>query len=403
MEEVEVVVAGGGLAGSIAAAHLARAGHEVVLLERSPTWRWRACGVFASPAARSALERIGLDAPTLDRVAAPIPAMRLETRGATCVRLTYGDDGSLGAAAVGFDRSMLDPALVALARREGADVRPEATLTGGHLAGRPELALRGPTGPTRLRARFVIGADGIHSTVARLAGVARAGRLGQRTGLSFHVDDPRDPAVPRHARMIVLDEAYCGLAPVPGGRLNVGIVLSGSRWKQALATEGASAVVDRVLRAVPSTDDDQVAWAEMARRDAVAGAAPLGHRVSRRAGETWTLVGDAAGFLDPFTGEGIHRACVSAELAAAAVHARLRGRRRALAAYDREMRRRFAAKDAVSILVMAFLARPGLFEYAARRLARRPEVRETMSLVMGDLVPASRALDPRFLAALLSP
>jgi hypothetical protein len=67
------------------------------------------------------------------------------------------------------------------------------------------------------------------------------------------------------------------------------------------------------------------------------------------------------------------------------------------------MRRRFAGKDVVSWLVQSFLARPAAFEYAARRLAERPGVRATMGLVMGDLVPASRALDPRFLAALLAP
>jgi hypothetical protein len=44
-----------------------------------------------------------------------------------------------------------------------------------------------------------------------------------------------------------------------------------------------------------------------------------------------------------------------------------------------------------------------LFEYAARRLADRADVRATMSLVIGDLVPARHGLDPRFLAALLAP
>ena len=67
------------------------------------------------------------------------------------------------------------------------------------------------------------------------------------------------------------------------------------------------------------------------------------------------------------------------------------------------MRRRFRSKDVVSLLVQTFLARPALFEYAARRSARRDDVRATMGLVMGDLVPASTALDPRFLAALLAP
>jgi hypothetical protein len=67
------------------------------------------------------------------------------------------------------------------------------------------------------------------------------------------------------------------------------------------------------------------------------------------------------------------------------------------------MTRHFATKDVVTAVVQAFLARPALFEYAARRLGARDGVRETMGLVMGDLAPASRALDPRFLAALLRP
>jgi flavin-dependent dehydrogenase len=137
--------------------------------------------------------------------------------------------------------------------------------------------------------------------------------------------------------------------------------------------------------------------------DEIAGAAPLGHRVTRRAGDEWLLIGDAAGFLDPFTGEGLHRALVSAQLAAAAVDARLRGERHALRQYDRAMSARFATKDIVSRIVQGILSHPAAFEHVAGRLARRAGVRETMGLVMGDLVPASRAFDPRFLAALVAP
>jgi hypothetical protein len=67
------------------------------------------------------------------------------------------------------------------------------------------------------------------------------------------------------------------------------------------------------------------------------------------------------------------------------------------------MRARFGSKDAVSRIVQGFLGRPALFEYVARRLAARSGVRETMGLVIGDLAPARRALDPRYLAALLAP
>ena len=108
-------------------------------------------------------------------------------------------------------------------------------------------------------------------------------------------------------------------------------------------------------------------------------------------------------FLDPFTGEGLGRALRSAALAVEAIDRHLDGDRGALAHYDRSLARRTRAKDAVSLLVQGFLEAPRGFDYAARRLAIRPMVRETMGLVMGDLVPATRALDPRFIAALLRP
>ena len=205
--------------------------------------------------------------------------------------------------------------------------------------------------------------------------------------------------------MIVSTDAYVGLARVPGRRLNIGLVL-GRSWHARLAQDGAAATVERLLGTIPRRNDDHVDWAAAPICDRIAGASPLGVRVTRRAGPGWFLVGDACGFLDPFTGEGIHRALVSTDLAARAITAALTrdgDASRAGDAYDRAMTRRFATKDAVSWLVQTFLARPGLFEYAARRLAERADVRATMGLVMGDLVPASRGLDPRFLAALLAP
>ncbi len=118
MPEAEVAIVGGGPAGAAIATRLAARGHDVVLFERDPTWRWHAGGVFASPAAVAALRRLGLDDPALRAVARPIPAMRVETPAGTTFRLTYGADGG-GEPAVGFDRSALDPALLDLAASGG--------------------------------------------------------------------------------------------------------------------------------------------------------------------------------------------------------------------------------------------------------------------------------------------
>jgi flavin-dependent dehydrogenase len=393
----DVAIVGGGPAGAALATILARRGRSVVVLERAPAWHWRACGVFSSPASMDALRRTGLDAASLAQVARPVPAMRVETRAGTSFRLTYGDDGSFRAPPVGFDRSTLDPALLALARHAGAEVRLGTAVTA--FDGR-RLTIRDGGGETQADARVVVGADGIRSTVARSLGVVRQARLGPRTGLTFHVEDPA-AATPRDARMILFRDGYVGLAPVPG-LVNVGIVI-GRSWSDELRATGAEAVVGQVLSAIPAAPDDPVDWRAARRCDPIEGAAPLGHRVARRHGPNWLLVGDAAGFLDPFTGEGLHRALVSAELAAVAIDRHLDGDPGGLPGYEAAMRARFRSKDTLSLLVQAFLGRPAMFEYAARRVGARPAVRETMGLVMGDLVPASRGLDPRFLAALLAP
>jgi flavin-dependent dehydrogenase len=399
-ERVGIAIVGGGPAGAVLAARLARAGHEVVVLERAPAWQWRAGGVFTSPAAVAALRRVGLGMETLATVARAIPAMRVETPAGTTFRLTYGTETG-GEPAVGFDRSRLDPALLDLAVAAGADLRRGWQVTDADpRSGR--LTVRDPDGrPVTMHADVVVGADGLRSIVARGAGVARPVRLDPRVGLTYHLPDA-DPGSCRDARMRVLRDGYVGIAPVAGGRVNVGIVL-GRSWGSELRRSGARSVADAIVASIPPTDGDPAAWRLGAPTDSVEGAWPLGHRVTRRAGAGWLLIGDAAGFLDPFTGEGLHRALVSAELAAAAISAHVQGRTGAFAAYDRAMQRRFLAKDAVSRLVQGFLARPVLFDYAARRIAARDNVRATMGLVMGDLVPADRALDPRFLAALLRP
>jgi flavin-dependent dehydrogenase len=264
------------------------------------------------------------------------------------------------------------------------------------------LTVRDVTGDiTWVAAKVIVGADGLRSVVARSAGAARPVRLAPRVGLTYHLED-RAEATARDARMCVFRDGYVGIAPVPGGRVNVGIVL-GKSWLPALRRDGAETVAGSIVQALPATPDDPGEWRLGRRCDSIEGVWPLGHRVTQRGGPGWLLIGDAAGFLDPFTGEGLHRALVSADLAARAILAAGSDRPDAFAAYDRVMRRRFMAKDVVSWLVQLFLARPAMFEYAARRVASRDALRATMGLVMGDLVPASRALNPRYLAALLAP
>src|SRR4051812_39813288 len=216
MEQHEVIVVGGGPAGAATAIGLARRGRDVLLLERSAVWHWRACGVFTSPATVSALRRLGLTPTELDAIARPVPAMRVETPAGVRFRMTYGDTGSAGSTAVGLDRARLDPLLLDKATAAGVDVRRGVSVRGMH-----RDVVKVVDGEA-LRAAVIVGADGLRSIVARDAGVVRPPSLGNRLALTFHVAeassetrasaDGAPAGMTRDARMIAFRGGYVGLA-----------------------------------------------------------------------------------------------------------------------------------------------------------------------------------------------
>ena len=114
----------------------------------------------------------------------------------------------------------------------------------------------------------------------------------------------------------------------------------------------------------------------------------------------WLLIGDAAGFIDPFTGEGIYRALRSARLAAKALG---EGDGRTVQRYLTARRAAFASKDALTWLIQGMLAAPPLLSYAVRRLGRRPRVAAVLAGALGDCRPATDALSPAALLAVLRP
>ncbi len=371
---------------------------EVALFERWPAPRWRAAGVYSSPLTRDRLAELGLSTGQLDALIRPIEAMEVvSTRGTVC-RLAY-DPPAASLDRVRLERALLDRAVAAGARiHEGATVSGLATRRHG-----TDLTVSGSDGPQRWAARLVVGADGPGSMVARAHGVDRPVRRLRHAGLTVHRDDPEAaaPGTPMTARMTIGEGWYCGVAPVPGGRVNIGLVMSERRLRSSLRTSGSAlAVVRDTVSALPPP---RAAWQDAPETDEMAVALPLAQRISRRAGPGFLLVGDAAGFIDPLSGEGLHRSLVSAELAADAITAWRRGDAAALERYEQRMRARFAAKDVLSWLLQLFLARPGALDYALSRLALRDEARRTFADVMADLRPPRRALEPRFLLGLLAP
>ena len=390
----DVLVIGAGPAGSAAAAHAARLGATVVLVEAARHPRPKACAEYASPRIAEELAAIGLPAAAWGPTAVPIESMRIFAKRSS-FELRYARRGQ-PRTAWGVDRLAFDAALARHAVGEGAHLLEatrlrELTVERGHVRG-ARLAVG--DGALTVEARVVIGADGARSLTARRLGVERPVRWPRRVGLVAHyagVDE-----FDGRAEMHLGDGIYIGLAPTPGRGLNVGMALPMDDRRPAAER------FDAAIASLPAVAERLRASERLTR---ISGVAPIGHRVRDVAGPGWLLVGDAAGFIDPFTGEGIFRALRSARAARPAIELALEGADPEAVAdrYRAERRTAFAAKDALSWLVQGYLAVPPLFEYAASRLARRPAARLTLGSALGDVRPAADALSPRFLAAVLRP
>jgi menaquinone-9 beta-reductase len=394
----DVVVVGAGPAGSATATLLAEAGHDVTLLDRARFPRAKACAEYVSPGGVAVLDRLG--------VLARIP----ETEAGRRLRgmALYAPDGGRylveyrTGARVHFGRSLsrwsLDAALVDLARARGVRVREGARVSGVERDARGVVRGVRVSGDELIRARLSIGADGLHSVVARGAGAHRTRTWPRRLGLVAHVQGvpwPED-----HGQMRVGPRGYVGVAPLDEfGTMTIGLV--SSLPKGRLGAPGAA--LDGALADYP----------ELAQRVAcgrrvgpVHGVGPLAFRVSPSAGPGYLLVGDAAGFLDPFTGEGIFRALRGAELAAASAIQALASDAADPAwaqGYHVARQHAFRSKEYLTTIIQLFVHVPWLMTYAVQRLRTRPRLGAQLGRVLGDLEPAGTPLNAGFLCGLLRP
>lgn len=388
----------------MSAALLAMRGFRVLLLDRAAFPRDKACGEYTSPQTEQVLARIGALDAVMAAGARRLPSMRVISPRGHVFAMEYSAPGDeAGPHVLATPRRILDATLVDYARACGAEVWERERVEGvllrdGKAAG--VLIRRGNGEVQEERARLVIGADGVHSAVVRSLGLAAPLRWPQNLGMVAHyrnyrgLDDWGEMHVSRHG--------YAGLAPQSGGILNVGLVMPLTS-PQSKTGQSAPERFEAFAGLFPGV---RAALDGAERVSAVRGVGPIGTRVHSAHGSGYLLVGDAAGFFDPFTGEGVYKALRGAELAAGVATAALESNAlsaRSLARYSRLRSREFAAKDAVCRLVQLFVSASPAMDYIAPRLAARAKVRGTITGVLGDFTDPRAALSPLFLWSLLRP
>ena len=378
--KADVLVLGGGPAGGMTALLFARAGHSVVLCESHAALPERVCGMYLCPAGVALLERLGLhdklasDARQLRGMVMVAPNLqRLET--------FFPHDENLPDHGLALMRPQLDNALLALAREAGVQVRMGARPTSIERSGRGwRVAL---PGGECVEARLLVGADGRKSSTARLLGLTLPLK---RSRAAIHIDRPTLMPVPPLGQMHVFDDgAYAGLNPIAPGLMNVSMVCD----PEALRVRPVVEFINEHIARSPHLS----ALVELLPPDARPGVTfPTNARVRRAATHDAALVGDASGYIDPLTGEGIYAALWTAE---ALVDFASQGWNDLPAALDRYARQRAQRQRSKAILCELFqyvIRRPALGNSILGLLSRRQAVADSFIGIVGNSYTPARGL-----------
>jgi len=309
----DVIVVGAGPAGAVAATILARAGARVRLIDRARFPRDKLCGDTVNPGTLAILRRLGL-AGWVERHGLRVDGMVVTGERGVGVRCRYPRD-LYGRAMV---RRELDLALVEQAIAAGAQFEPQTVVRRAIIdEGRPPRVAGVVTGVSglecELRSRVVIAADGRHSTVAFGLGLARHPPRPRRWALGAYFDNVA--GLSAYGEMHVRRGRYIGVAPVPGGLANVCLVRSWEPAARDTPLHDPEAALRRELTRDPALAD-RFAVARLAAPPVVLG--PLAVDVRDAGLDGLFLAGDAAGFIDPMTGDGLRFAVRGAELVASA-------------------------------------------------------------------------------------
>jgi geranylgeranyl reductase family protein len=385
----DVLVVGGGPAGAATGYWLAEAGHDVVVVEKKTFPRDKTCGDGLTPRAVKQLQDMGLGPRLADFHR--YDGLRAVAHGIT-LELAWPEHPVYPSHGYVVRRRELDTFVAEHAAKAGA------TLYGGTEAVEPILRdgmVRGAVVKHKasgelveLHARYVVVADGANSRFGRAIGTARNRAYPQGMAIRGYYESPlhADPWI--ESALDVRDRAgnsmpgYGWIFPVGDGQINVGIgLLSTFRdWRSVNTTH----IMNEFAATAPEY------WGispDTAVGPPTGGRLPMGGSVEPKVGPTWLVVGDAAGSINPFNGEGIDYAYETGRLAAGLLdEALLTGDGRVLGRYPRHLDDEYGLYFKVARLFAQVIGRPVLMRELTRVGMHSRSLMEWVLRIMANLL-----------------
>jgi flavin-dependent dehydrogenase len=351
----DALVVGAGPAGSLAARDLARHGLSVLLVDRSTFPRWKVCGCCLNLRARDVLVAAGLGKLLGKLGARPLTEVLVAANGC---RATIPLPGGVAVSREALDRALIDAAISA-----GAHFLPGTNaILGACFADRREVVLA----RSSFHAKLVLAADGLGGRL--LAGhedFAVPAEQDSRIGAGVVVESPPSSFRDGIVYMACGRSGYVGMVRLEDGRLDVAAAFDRDEVRRAGGPgPAASAVLAEVGWSLP--DLAHLPWR---------GTAALTRRASRLFGERVLVLGDAAGYVEPFTGEGIAWALASAlAIAPVALQGVACWNASVGAEWERIHRRAVSGRQATCRVVARALRHPMLARTAIHILSRMPSL-----------------------------
>jgi flavin-dependent dehydrogenase len=387
----DLLVIGAGPSGSACATTAARAGLDVLLVDKSSFPRDKLCGDFLAPGAVERLKRLGIDEQKFSLSPTILKGTRL-CYGGHDIWMPFPATRPGWAVA----RRDLDNELLLLAGCAGARILERCRITS--VKSHPDKVVAGGTMASgsglRIDAAFVVDAGGRNALLPRRLGWRRPSRWPLRLSLGAWYDGVK--GMSDRVEMHVLAQGYVGIAPLPGGLAGVAAVFPAEAPGHSTLDHAAF-----LLAAVQGSPELRGRFTDAHAVTATRGAGPLAHGAARLAGGRILLAGDAVAFVDPFTGEGVQAALTGGVTAAlAVVEALAIQSTRAggdaigmstmntplpLRSYARSSRRRQRPRLMMARAIQALLCSRMLAEPVARSLANRSDLAGALAEVTGGL------------------
>ena len=292
----DVVVVGAGVAGATAARLFAERGRRTLLVDRSPSPRYKVCGSCLNARALGLLAAGGFVGRLELAGASPLREVRIATRNNFA---TLPLPGGLA-----VSRSVLDEMLARAAEEAGAIFLPKTTAELGALQMDSRIVyLKQGDSRRSIKANLVLAADGLHGGLMQRAGENQMiVTKGSRVGLGAIVDGFGSDFEAGVIYMACGRQGYAGVVRIEGGQLAIAAAVDPGELKR---WESPGALVASLLEGAGFCADAtrQATWT---------GTPPLTRRATRFSAPRVMALGDARGYVEPFTGEGMAWALESA-------------------------------------------------------------------------------------------